>query len=210
MPYPLRGLYAIADTSLLPEEAVVQAVGLAAQGGARVVQLRDKGEDPGRREWLAVDLLHVCRGLSIPLIVNDDVDLAERIGATGVHLGKDDLPVAEARRRLGPEAIIGASCYSSLEVAERAVADGATYVAFGRFFPSSTKPFALQAEVSLLTRAQQRLGVPVAAIGGITPQNGGELVAAGADMLAVVHGLFAQGDIRASAQQYARLFENDA
>jgi thiamine-phosphate pyrophosphorylase len=202
----LHGLYAIADTSLLSEEIMVPAVGLAIQGGARLVQLRAKEVDPGLREWLAVDLLHLCRGLEVPLIVNDDVELAERIGASGVHLGKDDMPVAEARARLGPEAVIGASCYSSLENARLAQAGGASYVAFGRFFASSTKPFAVQADPRLLVEVKQELSLPVAAIGGIVPANAPRLLEAGADMLAVAHGIFGQRDVRAAASQLARLF----
>lgn len=201
-----NGLYAVADTSVLGEDAMVPAVGLAIAGGATAVQLRAKDIDPGLLEWLAVDLLHLCRGLEVPLIINDDVDLAQRIGAAGVHLGKDDMAVTEARARLGSEAIIGASCYGSLDNALRARDTGATYVAFGRFFPSSTKPFAVQADPALLTEAKRRLDLPIAAIGGITPANAPRLIEAGADLLAVVQGVFGQRDVRAAARQLAQRF----
>ena len=203
----LYGLYAMADTSVLGEEILVQAVSLALQGGARLVQYRSKADDPGLREWQAVDLLHLCRGMEVPLLVNDDVDLAQRIGAAGVHLGKDDRGVSEARERLGADAIIGASCYGSPGLAEQAWRDGASYVAFGRFFPSSTKPFAVRTEASILGAARQRMPLPMVAIGGITVATGGELVTAGADMLAVARGLFGQADIKAVAGQFARLFD---
>ena len=205
----LRGLYAVVDTALVPETVLVERVGLALHGGARVVQLRDKGEDPGFREWLALDLLHLCRGFNVPLLINDDVELAARIGAAGVHLGQGDIPLAEARQRLGPEAIIGISCHSSLELALQARQGGANYVAFGRFFPSHTKPIAVQADPGVLTQAKRMLDIPLVAIGGITPYNGTDLIAAGADMLAVVHGLFAAGDIRTAASQYTQLFSSN-
>ncbi|CAK0756255.1 Thiamine-phosphate synthase [Gammaproteobacteria bacterium] len=202
----LQGLYAIADTSLIPEEQLVEKVGLALYGGARLVQYRDKSDDPGQREWQAIDLLHLCNSFKVPLLINDDVELAARIGAGGVHLGKDDMPVVQARSILGPSAIIGVSCYDDLACAVQAERDGATYVAFGRFFPSHTKPIAIQANPAILTEAKRCLRVPLAAIGGITANNASLLVAAGADLLAVVHGLFAQGDVRVAAAQLARLF----
>jgi len=202
----LQGLYAIADTSLIPEERLVEKVGLALYGGARLVQYRDKSNDPGQREWQAVDLLHLCNSFRVPLLINDDVELAARIGAAGVHLGQDDMPIAQARALLGPSVIIGASCYDDLSLALQAERDGASYVAFGRFFPSHTKPIAIQANPELLTEAKRYLHVPLAAIGGITPDNAPLLVTSGANLLAVVHGLFAQGDICAAATQFARLF----
>jgi thiamine-phosphate pyrophosphorylase len=139
----------------------------------------------------------------------DDVALAVESGAHGVHLGKDDADLATARQQLGEQAIIGVSCYNSLALAAQAAAGSASYIAFGRFFPSRTKPLAVQASLDLIRRAKQQLAVPVAAIGGVTAQNGAQLVAAGADMLAVVRGVFAAPDIRQAARAYAALFDRD-
>jgi len=204
--FDLAGLYAMADTSVLSEDLLVPATSLAIGGGARLVQYRSKSDDMALKEWQAVDLLHLCRGLNVPLIVNDDLELAATIRADGVHLGKDDVAVAEARARLGDGAIIGASCYGSVALAVQAWKDGASYVAFGRFFPSSTKPFAVQTEADILVAARQAMPLPICAIGGITTSNAATLVEAGADMLAVAQGLFG-GDVKATASQFARLFE---
>jgi len=173
-----------------------------------MVQYRDKSDDAGRRLWEAQDLLTLCRPLGVPLIINDDVELARAVGAGGVHLGVGDGDIAAARAALGPHAIIGATCHADLALARAAVAAGADYVAFGRFFPSTTKPDAPPADLALLRAARAELTVPIAAIGGLTPENSGVLVAAGADLLAVVHGVFGRDDIRAAAQAYARLHTN--
>lgn len=202
----LRGLYALADTELTPGPRLVPAVEAAIRGGARLVQYRDKSRDAARREREARGLLELCRGHGVPLIVNDDVELALLLGADGVHLGKDDADPATARVRLGPRTLIGISCYDSLERAVAAAQAGADYVAFGSFFPSGTKPHAARAPAGLLADARRRLSIPLCAIGGITPGNGGELVKAGADMLAVIRGLFGAEDVAAAAKAYARLF----
>ncbi|WP_303906570.1 thiamine phosphate synthase [Thiohalomonas denitrificans] len=203
----LRGLYAITDESLIPDERLVPATALAIDGGARVVQYRSKHPDPARRLWEAQDLVTLCRPLGIPLIVNDDVEIALQARAAGVHLGKNDSDIAAAREVLGPEAIIGVSCYDRLELALEAESAGADYVAFGSFFPSSVKPDAVRASPDLLRNAKARLTVPVVAIGGITADNGGTLVAAGADMLAVVSAVFGAEDIRAVARKISDLYE---
>ncbi|ALP54209.1 thiamine-phosphate synthase [Candidatus Tenderia electrophaga] len=206
--HPLAGLYAITDTTLLPGDALYPGVAAAIAGGARLIQYRDKGADRPRRLATATALLHLCRTHNIPLIINDDVVLASEIGADGVHLGRDDGDVEQARATLGPDAIIGVSCYNEWPRAEAARDAGADYVAFGAFFASATKPHAMPAHATLLKRARQALGLPVAAIGGITPANGAPLVAAGADMLAVIQGIFARPDIRRAAGDYARLFDS--
>lgn len=202
----LHGLYAVSDTALTPGAQLATAVAAAIRGGARLVQYRDKSSDAVRRTREAETVLTLCRKHEVPLIVNDDVELAARIGADGVHLGVEDAPLDEARVRLGPRAIIGVSCYNSLERAGAAEHAGADYVAFGSFFVSPSKPQAVRAPLALLIEARQRLNVPICAIGGITPDNGAALVTAGADMLAVISGLFAQADIEAAARSYARLF----
>lgn len=205
----LAGLYAITDAQLLPGAALTTGVAAAIAGGARLIQYRDKGDDHPRRLREAATLLQLCREYHVPLIINDDVQLAAEIQADGVHLGRHDPDVGQARRALGRAAIIGVSCYNEWPRAEVARAMGADYLAFGAFFPSRTKPRAVPAQTTLLRRAKQELRLPVAAIGGITPANGAALVAAGADMLAVIQGLFAQPDVRRAASDYARLFHQD-
>lgn len=203
-----RGLYAITDSTLLSPERLVPAVAEAIAGGAVMVQYRDKSGDEGQRLWEAQDLVHLCRPLGVPLIINDDIELALKVEADGVHLGKDDIAVAEARELLGEQAIIGVSCYNQLQKASEAEAAGADYVAFGRFFTSGTKPQAVQAEPELLQLARVVLNVPIVAIGGITADNGAQLVEAGADLLAVIHGVFGQQNIRAAAEAIKELFDN--
>jgi thiamine-phosphate pyrophosphorylase len=154
----------------------------------------------------AQQLLSLCNQFGATFIVNDDVDLAAAVHAHGVHLGGEDVPLPQARQRLGAEAVIGASCYNRLELAVRAQQQGADYVAFGRFFPSRTKPQAVPADIALLRQAKAQLHLPIVAIGGITAQNGAQLIAAGADMLAVVEAVFAQEDIAAAARQLAECF----
>jgi len=205
-PRPLCGLYAITPERRGPDLTLVAQVEQALQGGARLVQYRDKGRDRPRRLREACALLELCRDYRVPLIINDDLDLAATLAADGVHLGRDDPPVLEARRRLGPGALIGVSCYDRLHLAQRAQAEGADYVAFGRFFPSSSKPQATPADPGLLRHARTLLRLPIVAIGGITPENGGPLVVAGADLLAVIEALFGRGDIRAVAQSFTALF----
>jgi thiamine-phosphate pyrophosphorylase len=207
----LRGLYAVtpdrwnAAASQVPPLA--DLVAQAIRGGARMIQYRDKGTDWRHRLAEAGELAELCRPLEVPLIVNDDPGLAQAVGASGVHLGRDDAWPLEARARLGPDAILGVSCYDRLDLAVSAERAGADYVAFGSFFPSSTKPGAVRAPLRLLAEARSRLRIPIVAIGGITPENGGPLIAAGADLLAVVAGLFGAPDIAAAARSYADLFE---
>lgn len=202
----LRGLYAIADTTLLPPSRLPEAVAAAIEGGARVIQYRDKTGDPARRLVDARALAKLCRSLGVLFLINDDVALVRIAGADGVHLGRNDLPLADARAALGPRAVIGVSCYNELARAETAALGGADYLAFGSFFPSRVKPYAVRANPELLREARSRFDQPLVAIGGITPENGGSLIEAGADALAVIYGVFGQADIRAAAQRYARLF----
>ena len=202
------GLYAITDTHLIPAGELIDRVAAAIRGGAAVIQYRDKSSDHNDRQQQAAALALLCREHAIPLIINDDVALAAAVGADGVHLGKSDGSVQVARAALGANAIIGVSCYNVLERAVEAVSEGADYVAFGRFFPSQSKPDAIAAGPELLARARQCLRVPVVAIGGITPENGQPLIKAGAHLLAAIHGVFGQADTEAAARRYAELFTN--
>jgi thiamine-phosphate pyrophosphorylase len=196
----LRGLYAITGPDLSQVERALGSRALCA------LQYRDKSADSERREREARLLLRQCRAHGVPFIVNDDVALALAVDADGVHLGRDDAEVAAARVRL-PGRLVGASCYDRLELAERAVAAGADYVAFGSVFASPTKPGAVRAPLALFAKARA-LGVPMVAIGGITLQNAPQALAAGADCLAVISDLFDAPDVAARAQQYGRLFHD--
>jgi thiamine-phosphate pyrophosphorylase len=204
------GLYAITDSSLIPTGELANRVARAIAGGATIIQYRDKQSTANERHQQAVTLAALCRQHDIPLIINDNIELAAAVGAAGVHLGKTDATLNQARNRLGTEAIIGVSCYNELERATAAAKSGATYVAFGRFFPSRSKPVAVPAEPALLQQARKLIDLPIVAIGGITPDNGGQLIAAGADLLAAIHGVFGQADIQAAAAGYNRLFHDQS
>lgn len=184
----LRGLYAITDSQLLAGK-FLSYVEAALEGGVTLLQYRDKSTDETRRLREADTLLRLCERYNTKLIINDDAELAARLGV-GVHLGQTDGSMPVARALLRHKAIIGATCHGQLELAEKAKADGASYVAFGRFFNSNTKPGTPTATLDLLDQARARLHLPIAVIGGITLENAAPLVAHGADLLAVVHGLF--------------------
>jgi thiamine-phosphate pyrophosphorylase len=206
MAFPRRGVYGInreQDSGASLEQAVAAAI----RGGLRAFQYRrksDSGDQPRFDE--AVRLRLVCREAGIPFIVNDDIDLARRTAADGVHLGRDDASPREARSVLGPQAIIGVSCYDSLARAEAAQRVGADYVAFGRFFPSRTKPLASPARPETLKEARRLLRVPIVAIGGITRDNGPILLDAGADVLAVVDAVFGVDDPEQAVRELTALF----
>ncbi|MFJ7145354.1 MAG: thiamine phosphate synthase [Pseudomonas protegens] len=184
----LRGLYAITDSQLLAGK-FLKYVEAALEGGVTLLQYRDKSEDQARRLREAETLLALCERYKTRLIINDDAELAARIGA-GVHLGQTDGPLTPARALLGRQAIIGSTCHDQLPLAEQAAKEGASYVAFGRFFNSTTKPGAPSASLELLDQARASLHLPICVIGGITLENAAPLVSHGADLLAVVHGLF--------------------
>ncbi|MGB5607441.1 MAG: thiamine phosphate synthase [Gammaproteobacteria bacterium] len=200
------GLYAITDSALIAHDRLVESVAAAIAGGATLVQYREKHLDAEARTRAATALAALCQRHDVPLIINDDVELAAAVGAAGVHLGKDDASISAARARLGPNALIGVSCYNRLQNALDARDAGASYVAFGRFYKSRSKPAAVQADLALLQQAHMQLDVPIVAIGGITPEHGRTLIDAGASLLAVIHGVFGQPDIQAAARAYARLF----
>ena len=199
-------LYAITDSILMPGEKLFSGVGAALQGGCTFIQYRDKSQNTERRLSDAKKLLALCNQHNATLIINDDIQLAQQINAHGVHLGQGDGDVKAARILLGDGAIIGVTCHDSLELAEHAIADGASYIAFGRFFSSNTKPDARPASLDLLTQARAKFpNKMIAAIGGITPQNAQNVLSAGADLIAVCHSLFAADDIQAQAKLFTDL-----
>ena len=204
----LQGLYAITDAKLTPDDTLLLQVEQALRGGAAIVQYRDKSSDAGKRLRQARELTALCHRFGVPLVINDDPQLALACGADGVHLGQSDTGLQRAREMLGNDAIIGITCHDSLTLAQQAQNDGADYVAFGAFFPSSTKPDAKPAPLSLLAEAKQKLPLPVVAIGGISIDNAPELITQGADMVAVVGELFAHKDTQARAQRFSALFRN--
>lgn len=205
MPEFPGGLYAITPETADTERLLAQ-VEAALAGGAAAVQYRDKSGDVARRHEQASELVALCRRFEAPLIVNDDLRLADLCDADGVHLGRDDGSLREARIILGKSKFIGASCYQSLDLAQAAQAAGADYVAFGSFFPSPTKPAAGRADTALLRAAAPLIHVPLVAIGGIALTNAPALLDAGADSLAVLSALFEAPDIRAAAHDLNRLF----
>jgi thiamine-phosphate pyrophosphorylase len=202
------GLYAITPETEDTQDLLAK-VRLALEGGARVVQYRSKAPDGELRRRQAERLLALCRGYDVPLIVNDDLQLALAIGADGVHLGRDDGDLASARRALGRERLLGASCYDRLDLAERALEHGADHVAFGSVYGSPTKPNAARAPLALFSTARARFGAPLVAIGGITPANARDVIEAGAAAVAVISALFEAQDIAATARQFALLFGRD-
>ena len=201
---PLRGLYAITDTALLDGGRLLPYCEAALKGGARLLQYRDKSADAARRLDEAQALSELCSAHGASLIINDDLLLAQRLDV-GLHLGQEDGSLSHARQYLGRQAIIGGTCHAQLELAERAVAEQASYIAFGRFFNSQTKPGAPAASCELLVQARERFSLPIVAIGGVTLDNAGGLIAHGADMVAVIHALFA-ADSAAAVEDRAHAF----
>jgi thiamine-phosphate pyrophosphorylase len=201
----IRGLYAVTPDTVNTAWLCDRLESILG-GGARLVQYRNKTGEPALRLEQARAVRRLTRSLGALLIINDSVELAAEVSADGVHLGRDDQAVAAARRLLGAEMLIGASCYNQLERAEDALAAGADYVAFGSAFPSPTKPAAVRASPALFVEAKRRLRCPVVAIGGIDPENAAGLVAAGVDALAVISALFDAPDPRAAATALARYY----
>ncbi|MDF1624096.1 MAG: thiamine phosphate synthase [Pseudohongiella nitratireducens] len=202
----LHGLYAITDPKLLPGETLLSGVALAIAGGAKVIQYRNKTATVARQQEEATALRKLCHQHNVIFLVNDDVQLCLKSGADGVHLGQQDGKLADARHRLGSEAIIGVTCHDSGTMVSTAERAGADYVALGRFFPSQTKPEAPAASIAILKQIRQQTSLPIVAIGGITENNGRQLISAGADMLAVIHGVFGQKNIRQHASALHDLF----
>lgn len=201
-----RGLYAITPDDRVTAR-LLSRVDAVLAAGATWLQYRNKLADKVMRRHQVAALQPLCARHGVALIINDDWRLAASMGADGAHLGEDDGELAEARSALGADAILGASCYDRLELAQRAVAAGASYVAFGAFFESATKPLARRATPDLLRKAAS-LNVPRVAIGGITAENGRQLVDAGADLLAVISGVFDPPDPAAAVRGYLACFQS--
>jgi thiamine-phosphate pyrophosphorylase len=200
----ISGLYAITPDESNTAELLHKSR-LVLQGGAPILQYRNKLADAALRQIQAEDLRELTREFDAIFIVNDDAQLAQRVAADGVHLGGDDGSVAVARSLLGTDKLIGVSCYNRLELARQAAQDGADYVAFGAFFASSVKPNAAVASLELLQQARREIALPIVAIGGITLENGEALLAAGADALAVISAVFSANDIAQTARKFSKL-----
>ncbi|MEW9899086.1 thiamine phosphate synthase [Chitinivorax sp. PXF-14] len=202
----IEGIYAITpDTS--DTARLLAQVSAVLSGGVKVMQYRNKSDDADLRFSQAGQIKQLCDRYAVPLIINDDVELALAIDAAGVHLGEQDGSLQSARLRLGPHKLLGASCYASLALAERALSNGADHVAFGAVFPSITKPLVRRATLDLIAQARRQLSAPIVAIGGITAENGSSVVDAGADALAVISSLFDAADIEQAARVLSACFE---
>lgn len=201
----MRGLYLVTpdwdDT-----EKLLAASTQAIAGGARLLQYRHKTASDALRSEQASALLALCRRLNVPFIVNDHLDLCERIDADGIHVGGTDASVAEVRARLGRDKIVGASCYGDLQLARNAAAAGASYVAFGGFYPSRVKQYEVTTSADIIVQALSELSLPVCVIGGMTPQNARPLVTKGAHMVAAISSVYAADDHQAAAGAFADLF----
>jgi thiamine-phosphate pyrophosphorylase len=204
-PYSIKGLYVVTP-DIVDQALLHQKVKSALDGGASVVQYRNKLADDVLLLEQANALLALCQSYQVPLIINDHVELCVSIGADGVHLGATDGDIVAARALLGKDKIIGVSCYNKFDLALDAQDAGATYVAFGACFSSSTKPNAVHAPLSLIAQAKQVLSLPVVGIGGITLDNAPMLIEAGADAIAVISDVFSAPDIAATSHAYSQLF----
>ncbi len=205
----IQGLYAITDPAHINDNDLLDAVTQAIDGGARIVQYRNKQASTEQQLTQALSLAQLCKQRQVCFIINDDPLLAKKVAADGVHIGKDDRQIADARNILGKDAIIGISCYNQLDNARKAQAEGADYIALGRFFPSQTKPDAVQANLQLLDIVRQEIALPIVAIGGITHNNAGQLIKHGADAIAVIYDLFHnKHNIKQAAQKFHLLFDN--
>lgn len=205
MAIKIRGLYAITPDSVDTQRLLLMTERVLV-GGAKIVQYRNKMADTLLRQEQAQLLAQLCKKYAALFIINDHIDLAVAVDADGVHVGKDDGSVIEAREKMGHNSIVGVSCYNRLELAVEAVQQGANYVAFGAFFASSTKPHAVMASIDLLEKAKQKLIVPIVTIGGITLTNAAALIDQGSDAIAVSNALFGGPDIQSTAEAFSQLF----
>jgi thiamine-phosphate pyrophosphorylase len=199
------GVYAITDCANLTSEELISKSEEILKVGISLFQYRNKESNQQKKKELAIKLQLLCHKYTTPFIVNDDVMLAKEISADGVHLGQNDESIIKAREILGSK-IIGISCYNELNRATEAEENGADYIAFGSFFPSFTKPDAKKASIELLNEAKSILTIPIVAIGGITPENGKQLIDAKVDFLAIISGLYSAPDTISATKSYNNLF----
>ncbi len=202
----LYGLYVITDQRLIAERKFKLAIESALQGGARIIQYRDKSNDLKKRQQQASLLCTLCEQYQAVSIINDDIELAVAVGANGVHIGQHDVSLSHARERLGAKAIIGVSCYNDLSLAQQAEKNSASYVAFGAMFPSQTKPTAVVAGLDIIAKARVKLSLPICCIGGISNKNIQQVFDTGADMAAVVNAVFSARNIKDSATVLSQHF----
>ena len=200
------GIYAITDCDKLSSDELLEKTEKILATDISLFQYRNKAAQQNAKKETALKLQSLCKKYKTPFIVNDDLILAKEIAADGIHLGRDDVGIKQARTELGDK-IIGVSCYDDLNRAIIAERTGADYVAFGSFFPSQTKPDAKQADIKTLVKAKSVIKIPIVAIGGITPENGKSLVDTGADFLAIVSGLFLATDTIETSKRYKNLFK---
>ncbi len=203
----LHGLYAITDPALM-QDKLIEKTQLAIKGGINILQYRNKTAPLEQQESEAKMLANMCHENNVLFIINDNVELALKVNADGVHLGQKDTDTTQARKQLGENKIIGVTCHNKIDFAVTAQQQGADYVAFGRFYTSLTKPDAPQAELALLNEARKIISIPLVAIGGITHDTALPLLQNGADMLAVVQGVFAQEDILAATRQFVKIIDS--
>jgi thiamine-phosphate pyrophosphorylase len=201
----IKGLYAITP-DMADLNTLVHKTQLAIEGGAFMVQYRSKKQDHAVKMQQCAAILRLCREYGVPCIVNDDVEMCRILEADGVHLGENDDNIAEVRRILGEDAIIGSSCYDQLDRAKQAQKEGATYVAFGAVFPTPTKPNAPRATLELLREAKHEIHIPIVAIGGITVNNAHDVIETGVDAIAVITSLFEAKTIKETAETFLKMF----
>lgn len=185
----LKGLYVITDENLTPDESVHSYVEDALKAGANIIQYRNKTKSDDEVEEVCRNLQALCSQFNVPFIIDDRPHLANKIQADGIHIGKDDMSLVEARK-IFPKGIIGVSCYGSIRKAKEAQEEGADYVAFGSFFPSPTKPHSGVISMNVIQKAKEAVDIPVCAIGGICQTNIGEIAATNTDMISVVSAAF--------------------
>ncbi|MGO4475697.1 thiamine phosphate synthase [Massilia sp. 2TAF26] len=201
----MKGLYLVTP-DWIDTGRLLEATQRALEGGAALVQYRNKKASEALREEQAAALLALCRRHGVPLVINDHLELCLRLDADGVHVGGTDAPVAAVRAALGPGRIVGASCYGQFPLALAAQEAGASYVAFGGFYPSKVKVYEVSTPPDIVVGARARLAVPVVVIGGMTAENARPLVARGADMVAAISSVYLAEDPAAAVREFANLF----
>lgn len=207
-PFNISGVYAVTPNDL-DTARLCKNVEAALRGGVSLLQYRNKVADAALRLMQASALLALCRSFGVPLIINDHLDLCAQIDADGLHLGATDCDLGAARRLLGEDKIIGASCYSRLDLAQKAALVGASYVTFGVCFNSEINPNSVNIPLSVLTEAKQKITIPIVAFGGITLENASQVISAGASSIAIVGGLFGAKNIQEISQQFVHLFADN-